>query len=91
MSIAFAPGLPRAALTLMDVGADGKVAAVIHEARRTSGEWSSPARVAFSADGRLRIWGSARAGGLGRTDLCFSRLDHAGNWTPARNLTVRED
>jgi hypothetical protein len=39
-----------------------------------------------SPDGRLRIWVSARAGGLGRTDLYFSRRDPSGHWSAARNL-----
>jgi hypothetical protein len=39
-----------------------------------------------TADGNLRIWVSARPGGLGRTDLYFSRRDAAGQWSGARNL-----
>jgi hypothetical protein len=41
-----------------------------------------------SRDGRLRIWVSARTGGLGRTDLYFSRRGVVGAWSPATNLTA---
>ena len=41
-----------------------------------------------SDDGRLRIWVSAREGGLGRTDLWFARRSAAGNWSHARNLAA---
>ncbi len=41
-----------------------------------------------SADGDLRLWASARAGGRGRTDLWFSRRNSSGRWSPARNLAA---
>jgi hypothetical protein len=40
-----------------------------------------------SGDGRLRIWVSAREGGMGRTDLWFSQRA-AGKWSHARNLAA---
>lgn len=200
--VAFAPGLRHLAVSAIDVGADGKVAAAIYETRLAGGEWSSPVRVAalgdhpggeaaFSADGRwlyfssdrppggpwrprafrapvregrigapelvplevadagvyyprplangdlmftsrgpvggddlfiarahedaftkpeplggdfnsakddwdlvespdgnLRVWVSARDGGLGKTDLFYSRRDAASGWSPARNLAA---
>ena len=39
-----------------------------------------------TADGKLRLWVSARAGGAGRTDIYYSRRDTAGRWSNARNL-----
>jgi hypothetical protein len=41
-----------------------------------------------SRDGTLRVWASAREGGLGRTDLWFSRRDARGTWSAARNLAA---
>jgi hypothetical protein len=41
-----------------------------------------------SRAGTLRVWVSAREGGLGRTDLWYSRRDHGGTWSPARNLAA---
>ena len=41
-----------------------------------------------SRDGRLRIWVSARTGGLGCTDLYISRRGGEGAWSPATNLAA---
>jgi hypothetical protein len=53
------------------------------------GDFNSPGDdwdLVESRDGRLRLWVSSREGGLGLTDLFFSRRDSTGTWSPARNL-----
>jgi hypothetical protein len=39
-------------------------------------------------DGRLRLWASARDGGVGRVDIYFSRRDERAGWSPAQNLSA---
>jgi hypothetical protein len=41
-----------------------------------------------SRDGRLRIWASARDGGVGRTDLYYSRRDATGSWSAPRPISA---
>ena len=41
-----------------------------------------------SHDGSLRFWASARPGGLGRTDIWYSRRVGDGRWSRARNLAA---
>jgi hypothetical protein len=56
-----------------------------------AGDFNSPRDdwdLVESSDGTLRIWVSAREGGVGLTDLYFSRRDRAGAWSPARGLAA---
>lgn len=60
-------------------------------AQPLGGDFNSPKDdwdLVETRDGKLRVWASARAGSLGRTDLWFSRRDAAGHWSKAQNLAA---
>ena len=80
--------------------AGGKGSFDIYVSRFVNGAYTTPENVGaaindehfehdpfISSDENLLIYTSVnREGGLGRGDLYFATKDHAGNWTPARNL-----
>jgi hypothetical protein len=88
--VSFAPGYRRAALSVMDADASGKVAGFIHESRRKGGEWSPATLIvgvsgegrpagegAFSPDGRWFHFSSERAPGApGRPRVFRAAVRH---------------
>lgn len=53
-----------------------------------TGDFNSPKDdwdLVESRDGKLRLWASARAGSLGKTDIFYSRFEQA-SWSPAQRV-----
>jgi hypothetical protein len=59
--------------------------------KRVGGDFNTPQNdwdLVESADGRVRVWASAREGGAGRVDIWFSVKEGNGQWSAARNLSA---